>query len=269
MGNLRLGISPCPNDVYIFSGILLGRVSTGELRFDVDYEDVETLNTAAQQGAYDVVKISYANYIRCQQHYALMDTGGALGYGCGPLLLANGERLQADREVLIPGAFTTANFLLDFYLQHPVPKRALSFEKLYAYLCEHEGAQGVVIHEKRFTYEQDGLTKIADLGEHWEQETGMPIPLGAIALHRDLINIQPAIETHIRQSLAWAQENDAEAFALCQQYAQDLTPEVIRAHIALYVNDFSRDVGEQGRAAIDFFLRSQQHFLERAKNAKE
>ncbi len=260
MGNLRLGISPCPNDVYIFSGIILGRVSTGELQFDIEYEDVETLNERAQRGEYDVVKISYANYASCQQHYLLLDSGGALGRGCGPLLLTNGTGLTAGQEILIPGASTTANFLLDFYLEKPATKRSMTFDSLYQEMCEKPGTTGVVIHEKRFTYERDGLTLIADLGENWEKKTGMPIPLGAVAMRREL-PLQETIESHIQQSLTWAREHDAEAFDLCRQYSQDLTPEVISAHIDLYVNDFSFDVGKKGRSAVDFFLKTQSEFL--------
>ena len=127
-------------------------------------------------------------------------------------------------------------------------------------MLETPNATGVVIHEKRFTYQADGLTLIADLGEHWEQHTGMPIPLGAIALRSDL-PLQETIELHIQQSLAWAKANDAEAFALCQEYAQDLSPAVVRAHIDLYVNDFSYNVGEEGQKAVEFFLKAQSEFL--------
>ncbi len=260
MGTIRLGISPCPNDVYIFSGLILNTFSTGELTFEVDYQDVETLNERSQRGEYDMVKISYANYIRCQNHYTLMNTGGALGRGCGPLLLVNGKGSQEAREILIPGQFTTANFLLDFYLQRPHPKRPLPFDVLYENLLAEPGSQGVVIHEKRFTYERDGLTLVVDLGEYWESKTGMPIPLGAIALNRNL-PLPETVEGIVRRSLTWARENDAEAFELCKQYAQDLTPEVVRAHIDLYVNDFSYDVGEEGAKAVEFFLEAQRRFL--------
>lgn len=260
MGVIRTGISPCPNDVYIFSGLILGKFSTGELSFEIEYEDVETLNERSQRGEYDVVKISYANYIRCRSRYTLMNSGGALGRGCGPLLLVNGDGFQEESEILIPGQFTTANFLLDFYLQRAHPKSSLPFDILYERLLTEPNAQGVVIHEKRFTYERDGLTLVADLGEHWEAKTGMPIPLGAIALSRTL-PIPETIEGIIRQSLQWARGNDAEAFELCKQYAQDLTPEVIRAHIDLYVNDFSYDVGEEGAKAVAFFLDAQRRFL--------
>jgi len=184
---LTLGISPCPNDVYIFAGLLLKKVDSEGLAFDVAYEDVETLNAAARRGAYDVVKISYANAAFVDTGYELLPCGGALGRGVGPLLLIHGERSAFDptREVLVPGEFTTANFLLDFYLERAgVPKRFLPFDVLYNELCNREGAQGVVIHEKRFTFASDGLTLVADLGEHWEAQTGFAIPLGAIAVRR-------------------------------------------------------------------------------------
>ena len=255
---LTLGISPCPNDVYIFSGLLLGKVPTGGLRFQVDYQDVETLNDRAQNGAIDVVKISYANFIHCQDEYDLLPNGGALGRGVGPLLLANGGVWNPDAEVLVPGEFTTANFLLDFYADRPLQKRFLPFDALYAELLSVPGAQGVVIHEKRFTYAADGLSLVQDLGDYWERETGFAIPLGAIAARKTLD--KDHLAALVGQSLRWAYAHDAEAFALCREHSQDLNPDVVRAHINLYVNSFSEDVGPEGRAAVDFFLQKQQEF---------
>jgi 1,4-dihydroxy-6-naphthoate synthase len=187
--DLRLGISPCPNDVFIFSGLLLGQVDTGDLSFgDVVFADIETLNERAQVGDLDVVKISYANHARCAHTYDLLECGGALGRGVGPLLLRNGPGgLDSDAPVLVPGAFTTANFLLDYFVSgRPLQKRFLPFDALYDELRRTPGAQGVVIHEKRFTYARDGLTLVRDLGEHWEEATGFAIPLGAIAIRRAL-----------------------------------------------------------------------------------
>jgi 1,4-dihydroxy-6-naphthoate synthase len=232
------------------------------MQFRVNYQDVETLNRLSQGAALDVAKISYANYRRCRDEYGLLETGGALGRNCGPLLLAHGERWDPDAEILVPGEFTTANFLLDFYLQRPTSKRFLPFDALYAELLERPGAQGVVIHEKRFTYQADGLTLVQDLGEHWEGQTGYPIPLGAIVTRRSLA-IADAVTQVTRRSLAWAYANFDTAFALCREYAQDLDPAVVKAHIDLYVNDFSRDLGPDGRAAIDFFLEQQARFLGR------
>lgn len=265
---LTLGISPCPNDVYIFAGLLQGHVPA-PAPFTVRFEDVETLNTLARAGALDVVKISYANYLPIEGAYDLLECGGALGRGVGPLLLVNGEQgLDTDREVLAPGANTTANFLLDFYLQgQSVVKRFLPFDALYQELCNQRAAQGVVIHEKRFTYARDGLTLVQDLGEYWEQETGYAIPLGAIALKRQRSSAPGRAEWEkaIRDSLNWAETNRREALALCACYAQDMAEDVMQGHIGLYVNEYSRDLGQEGRAAVAFFLEEQrrrQKFLE-------
>jgi len=253
---LTLGISPCPNDVFLFSGLLLGHVRAEGLKFSTVFEDVETLNGASQRGELDVVKISYANYVRIEDDYELLLCGGALGRGVGPLLLVNGgaESFDPVREILVPGENTTANFLLDFYLQgREVPKRFAPFDVVYADLCNRIGAQGVVIHEKRFTYGADDLTLVRDLGEHWEEKTGHPIPLGAIAVRRGL-GIAEAAAGAIRRSLDWAYAHEDEALGLCRIHAQDFTDSVMRAHIGLYVNRYSRDLGADGAEAVEFFL---------------
>lgn len=263
MTDLTLGISPCPNDVFIFSGLLLGATDAGDWRFRVDFQDVETLNSCAQAGAMDVLKISYANFVHCADRYDLLPCGGALGRGVGPLLLSNtaggwDPDADPDAEVLVPGEWTTANFLLDFYAGRPLRKRFLPFDALYARLLDTPGARGVVIHEKRFTYEADGLHLIQDLGDHWERATGYAIPLGAIAARKGLDHARLA--GLVRASLRWAYAHDAEAFALCRQHSQDLNPAVVRAHIDLYVNSFSEDVGAEGEAAVAFFLAKQREF---------
>lgn len=273
-----LGISPCPNDIFIFSGVLLDKIDTHGLRFDVDFLDIENLNQRANDADLDAIKISYANYIHCAAHYELLDCGGALGRGVGPLLLVNEGRgkeeekgmagnaptFAADREILAPGAYTTANFLLDYYANpagdRPLHKRFLPFDTLYEELCSTPGAQGVVIHEKRFTYEQDGLTLIQDLGEHWEQQTGYAIPLGAICVRRSL-DLAPALADIIKRSLQWAYANYEDAFALCRQYAQDLSAGVAEAHIKLYVNNYSEELGPEGETAVNFFLDKQKQIL--------
>lgn len=269
MKTLRLGISPCPNDVFIFSGLLLDTVGTDGLRFEVAFEDVETLNGRARAGEGDALKISYANAVHCAEEYELLDAGGALGRGCGPLLLRNGNAAwDPDAPVLVPGQFTTANFLLDYWAGRPYRgasapprKRFLPFDALYEELRRTPGAQGVVIHEKRFTYARDGLTLVRDLGQHWEETTGFAIPLGAIVLRRSL-GLKAAMEALIRTSLDWARSHRAEALALCREHAQDLDDAVIAAHVALYVNDFSRELGPEGRAAVDFFLaRQREHWV--------
>ena len=282
---LTLGISPCPNDVFIFSGILLNQIETDGLYFHVDFQDIENLNQRAQQGTLDVVKVSYANYSHCRDNYDLLPCGGALGRGVGPLLLTNlgdaGRKVNSawrmeeqtsgsvpkpdfSREILVPGAYTTANFLLDYYANADgarlLKKRFLPFDALYAALCETPGAQGVVIHEKRFTFAHDGLTLVQDLGEYWERQTGYAIPLGAICVRREL-GLTASLTDIIRRSLAWANAHYAEAFALCREYAQDLSAGVIESHIQLYVNSYSEALGPEGQAAVDFFLDKQKTFL--------
>jgi 1,4-dihydroxy-6-naphthoate synthase len=251
--NLRIGLSPCPNDVFIFSGLLLGKTKPSwdsTFRF----EDVETLNRLAQDGACDLLKISYANALNCQG-YRLLRCGGALGRGCGPLLLTGGEAWDFEAEVLVPGEHTTANFLLDFWTNRPLQKRFVPFDKIYRELCSRPEAQGVVIHEMRFTFAGDGLRLVQDLGEHWEKTTGHPIPLGALAYReKPGMPSAEAVEQAVRDSLDWAWAHEAEALKLCAGHAQSMDPAVMRAHIDLYVNEFTRDLGEAGTAAVEFFL---------------
>lgn len=249
----RIAISPCPNDVYVFAGMLLGEV--GEA-VEVDFQDVQTLNERAAAGGHgcDLIKISYAAWPSAREGHALLECGGALGRGCGPLLLRNGPGgLDPDAPILAPGAGTTANFLLRFYLgATPARLEFLPFDALYEALRTTPGAQGVVIHEKRFTYARDGLTRIADLGEHWEARTGCPIPLGAIAARRG-VDVARA-EARVRASVAWADAHPEAALDLCRRHADEMDDAVMRAHIDLYVNDFTRDLGDEGRATVARFL---------------
>ena len=250
---LSIGISPCPNDVFVFSGFLLGRVKAGTA-FDFRFEDVETLNRAAIRGEFDLVKISYANTLNCKE-YRPLTCGGALGRNCGPLLLTGGGDWDPGGEVLVPGEHTTADFLLDLWAGKRLQKRFLPFDALYGELLGNRRAQGVVIHEKRFTYARDGLRLVKDLGAHWEFSTGHPIPLGALA-YRERPGLLPAVEMEaaIRASLEWAWSHEKEVLALCARHAQSPDPEVIRAHVALYVNEFTRDLGPVGRKAVAHFL---------------
>ena len=251
--NLKVGISPCPNDVFIFSGLLLGKIQaswTAEFLF----VDVQTLNGLAQKNACDLIKISYANAPNCPD-YELLNCGGALGRGCGPLLLTGGEPWNPNAEILVPGEQTTANFLLDFWANRSLRKRFIPFDTLYRELCSNPAAQGVVIHEMRFTYARDGLKLIQDLGGHWEEQTGFPIPLGALAYQQqdDMPPIEE-IEDAVRSSLDWAWDHEAEALELCTRYSQSMEPAVLRAHVDLYVNEFTRDLGDKGREAVNYFL---------------
>ena len=229
--------------------------------FEFAFHDVETLNLEAQAGHWDLSKISYANYPFCSERYLLLRCGGALGRGCGPLLLSNRGGWNPEAEILVPGQFTTANFLLDFFSPTPLLRKVfLPFDQLYRRLMSPEACQGVVIHEMRFTYAADGLHLIQDLGEFWEWKTSHPIPLGAVALRKELMAANPGlagqVESLIRRSLDWAYSHSELALALCRQYSQSPSEAVLKAHIDLYVNAFSRDLGSLGEAAVAHFLDS-------------
>lgn len=274
---IRAAISPCPNDVFIFAGLIGGAAAAPGLEFEFAYRDLETLNRDALAGAWDLAKISYANHVHCAERYRLLRCGGALGRGCGPLLLSNrrdpagASAWDPQAPVLVPGEHTTANFLLDFHAAAHSPhgaralrKAFLPFDELYRRLLGPEPCQGVVIHEMRFTYAADGLHLVRDLGEHWESATGYPIPLGAVALSRswesELPGLGGAVEAAIRNSLDWSYAHPAEALDLCRLHSQSMSDAVLRSHIDLYVNAFSRDIGPEGEAAVAYFLERQLGF---------
>ncbi len=271
---IKAAISPCPNDVFIFGGLLRGAVKAryaGEpVEIGFEFEDIETLNQGVASTRWELAKISYANFAACRDRYNLLACGGALGRGCGPLLLSNTGGFDPSGEILVPGERTTANFLLDYFLKSDeisargYRKSFLPFDVLYRRLLASEPCQGVVIHEMRFTYAGDGLHLVRDLGAHWEKHTGYPIPLGAVALASfleiDFPGITAGLEVAIRSSLDWSYAHPEAALALCREYSQSLSDSVIRAHIDLYVNGFSRDLGADGRAAVAYFLKSQVGF---------
>jgi 1,4-dihydroxy-6-naphthoate synthase len=249
---LKIAISPCPNDVFIFGGLMLNKIRIPGIELNFDYFDIETLNERALASEYDILKISYANYPRCRTDYTLLPSGGALGRGVGPLLLSGGNDWNAESEVMVPGLYTTANFLLDFWVQRTLTKKFITFNTLYDMLREDQAAQGVVIHEKRFTYAADGLRLIQDLGSHWEEKTGCPIPLGCV-IAKKVLNAD-AINQGIKESLSWAYNNKDEVLELCSRYASDMAPDVIQAHIDLYVNEFSFELGAIGESAVKYFF---------------
>ena len=273
---LSVAISPCPNDVFIFAGLITGAVRPPGLEFSFHFQELETLNSGARDGRWDVAKISYANAAGLEA-YSLLRCGGALGRGCGPLLLSNrGARgasvFHSEAEILVPGERTTANFLLDFFHRNthataapPLRKVYLPFDALYRRLLASEPCQGVVIHEMRFMYARDGLYLIRDLGEYWESATGHPIPLGAVALKRDQEIAAPGlaarVEDAIRSSLDWAYAHSEAALRLCREYSQSMDEAVLRSHIDLYVNDFSRNLGSEGESAVAFFMKLQRSFI--------
>jgi 1,4-dihydroxy-6-naphthoate synthase len=255
-----LGISPCPNDTFIFHALVHGVVS-GAPEVDVRYADIDVLNTMAANRELDVVKVSYGALPWLLDHYVLLSSGGALGRGCGPLLLTADEREPqslAGARVVVPGERTTAHLLLRLWARETVKLGeidVLPFEQIMPAVRDGRYDAGLVIHESRFTYPSYGLHQVVDLGQWWEETTGLPIPLGAILARRSLgpDAIAP-IDDAIRRSVEQAWADPAATRDYVMAHAQEMDPAVADAHIALYVNEFSRDLGDEGRAAVDELL---------------
>jgi len=257
---LNLAYSPCPNDTYIFAAW------TNELlpeapAVEVVLGDVETLNVAARAGRYALTKASYGAIPYLLERYRILRTGGALGRGCGPLLVArpgaNGETpalgaLLPHARIAIPGKLTTAYLLLRLAHRRPIDAVPMPFDRIVAAVAGGEVDAGLIIHESRFTYQASGLAKVIDLGEWWEEQTGHPIPLGAILARRDLDSASvERIGATIRASLEYARQNETAVMPYVREHAFEMDEQVMRAHIALYVNEYTRDVGEDGILAVD------------------
>jgi 1,4-dihydroxy-6-naphthoate synthase len=255
---LTLGISPCPNDTFIFDALVNGALDTGGLRFEVVHEDVETLNAWALEGRLDVSKISYGVLPLVTARYAVLSAGGALGNGVGPLLVARpdvGPFRPESAPVAIPGRHTTAHLL--FSLAHPgaVRKEFMVFSAIEDAVLSRRVDAGVIIHESRFTYAAKGLVKLLDLGEHWERATGAPVPLGGIVGRRTLgPAVLRAVDGLVRRSVEQALSRGGALSDYVTRHAQEMDEAVMRQHIALYVNAHSVDLGETGRRAVETLL---------------
>jgi 1,4-dihydroxy-6-naphthoate synthase len=260
MEPLTIGFSPCPNDTFIFCALIHGKVRAADLTFAPPaLADVETLNEWALAGRLDVTKLSFHALGHVLDRYTLLNGGAALGRGCGPLLVARpGVDLAglAAGKVAIPGRFTTAAMLLRLFAPECSTPVIMRFDQIMPALAAGEVDAGVIIHESRFTYQQHGLTLLLDLGAWWENLTGLPIPLGGIAARRSLGEDRlRIIEEAIRASVRWGFAQPGACLPYIRQHAQELDDQVIGDHIGLYVNSFSEDLGPEGRAAIEEFLR--------------
>ena len=251
---LTLGFSPCPNDTFIFDALVNGGIDTGGLRFSPVLEDVETLNEWAFQGKLDVTKLSFRALLDVLDTYSILQSGSALGQGCGPLLISREEispEQVPSRRIAIPGEHTTANMLLSFAFPGAQRREAMLFSDIEDAVLDGRFDLGLIIHENRFTYAARGLKKVMDLGEYWEKQTGCPIPLGGIAIKKDIPkDIREKTEALIRESLAASEARYPELSPFVTSHAQAMEESVMRSHISLYVNDFTRDLGARGKKAI-------------------
>ncbi len=262
---LTLGFSPCPNDTFIFDALVHHKIDTEGLIFEPILLDVETLNRKAFNTELDITKLSYYTYAFVQQQYILLDSGSALGNKCGPLVIASepfDPQQLATKIIAIPGKYTTANFLLNYYLQtlpHYKPQTgrhiAMVFSDIMPAVQKGKTDAGVIIHENRFTYMNYNLHKIIDLGDFWEENTGYPIPLGGIVakrtLHKDVLK---TLNRVLRRSTEYAFAHPESSANYVQAHAQEMEKTVVQQHIDLYVNQYSADLGEQGKKAVKYML---------------
>jgi 1,4-dihydroxy-6-naphthoate synthase len=251
---ITLGFSPCPNDTFIFDALVHHKIDTEDFVFEPALDDVETLNERAFAGHYDVSKLSFFAYALVSQKYQLLNSGSALGYKCGPLLISRQHIDLTDipsKKIAIPGKFTTANFLFSIAFPDANNKTEMLFSEIEAAVVNGSVDVGLIIHENRFTYEQKGLKKIIDLGEFWESQTGMPVPLGGIAVRRSLPEeTKLKIDRMIRGSVEFAFANPTSGIDFIRANAQEMSEEVMYKHIGLYVNNYSIDLGDEGRNAV-------------------
>jgi 1,4-dihydroxy-6-naphthoate synthase len=261
---LTLGFSPCPNDTFMFYPLVHGLVDTAGLAYRERLEDVETLNLLALKGELDVSKVSYHALGHIRDDYALLRSGSALGRGCGPLLVAAENLDPAElrgRTIAVPGRYTTALLLLRLFDPTLENFIVMPFNEIMDAVLKGDVDAGLIIHESRFTYQGYGLHKLLDLGEWWEGETGLPIPLGGIVARRTMgAETIAGVEQALRDGVVYARTHPDEAARYICEHAQEMSKEVCAAHIDLYVNDFSSDLGDEGLAAI-------QCLMERAEQA--
>ena len=256
---LTLGFSPCPNDTFIFDALVNGRIDTEGLKFEYFLADVEELNRKAFTSQVDITKISSHAYAYTAQNYSILDSGSALGYGNGPLLISkrfiDPETLNEAR-IAIPGKYTTANLLFSISWPHALNRKEYLFSDIEEALLRDEADAGLIIHETRFTYQMKGLQKIADMGELWEGLTGLPIPLGIIVINRKIPeDIALKFNRILRRSIEFAIGNSEASHDFVSSNAREMDRLVMKKHIRLFVNDFSLHLGIDGRKALNELYR--------------
>jgi 1,4-dihydroxy-6-naphthoate synthase len=264
MRDVTLGYSPCPNDTFIFYALVNGKIDTGNLAFREMLEDVETLNQMARRAELDITKASFHAFGHLREDYCLLRSGGALGKGCGPLVVARKECAMKDlkgKRIAIPGRLTTAFLLLMvFDPAFAENVRVMPFNEIVGSVKNGDVDAGLIIHESRFTYKREGLARVIDLGEWWERETGSLIPLGAILAKREMgKDMITRIDGLIRRSIEFAFSNRTEPLAYIKRYSQEMEDDVVTSHIGLYVNNYSLDIGDEGTRAVgELFRRAEE-----------
>jgi len=267
MIDIDIAFSPCPNDTFIFHALVEGRIDTSPFRFHPVLADVETLNRQAMEGRYDVTKLSFAALMQLEHRYRLLDAGAALGFGCGPLVVARNPALDFPRaRIAVPGRLTTACLLFRLWQPEVSVSNLVEtpFDTILPGVASGRFDAGVVIHEGRFVVDRYDCTAVIDLGDWWEKTTSCPIPLGCIAVRKDLAEHAQAIEALIRASLNHARNHLKASRAFIRCHAQEMADDIIERHIELYVNDFSVSLGEAGRKAVDVLRTHWKRLMDRS-----
>ena len=259
MKKIRFGFSTCPNDTFIFDALYHKKIDWQGFDFEFVLADVEQLNTLALTQQIDITKISYYSYALVADNYILSDYGSALGKNNGPLVIASETFSEKDlykKTIAIPGIHTTANLLLSIGFPRATHKIPMLFSEIEQAVINDVADAGLIIHESRFTYAAKGLKKIVDFGEWWESQWQMPLPLGGICISRRF-NAREIrkLNAIIGESVAYAFARPMESFNFIKQYAQEMTQEVMEKHIALYVNRYTRNLGDEGKASVEFLFR--------------
>lgn len=249
------GYSPCPNDTFMFNAIAGGDVGVGGYRIKPVLHDVETLNELALRKTLDVTKISFYGWLKAKAHYRLLGSGAAMGFGCGPVLIARKSLTRSDIprcRVALPGRWTTAHLLFRLWAPEVHQRIFTSYDRIFETIASGKADCGVIIHESRFTFESAGFASVVDLGAWWEERTGLPIPLGGIAARKNLGEpLIEKIDAAVHESIRQAMEHPAETLPYIRRYAQELDDTVLQAHIRTFVNDFSLKLPAEGRRAIN------------------
>lgn len=260
MQKIKLSFSPCPNDTFMFDALIHKKIDTEGLEFAVSYDDIETLNQKAFNGESDMTKLSTSALSQLLEKYIILNAGSALGFGVGPLLVSaqpfsDIQEQIKELKVGIPGKFTTANFLLSLAYPNAEKREVMLFSEIEGALLNNKIDLGLLIHENRFTYADKGLVKIADLGEYWQQRTGLPIPLAGIVVRRDFDPVLiEKLDRVLNRSIQFAFENPKSGLEFIRSNAQEMDEEVMYKHIELYVNNYSLDLGEDGRKAFEYLF---------------
>ena len=251
---ITLGFSPCPNDTFIFNGLVNGSIEVPGCEIKEQLHDVETLNQMAFEEQLDVTKLSFYAWLMVKDRYQLLNSGGAMGFGCGPVVVSRKPLAHSDMDqctIALPGQWTTAHLLFRLWAPRAENRLFVPYDRIFETVSSGRADCGVIIHESRFTFEQHGFNQVIDLGAWWEETSGGPIPLGCIAAHnRTGTAVANQLDGAIQRSIQSAQADPQAALPYIKTHSQEMTAEVLDAHISTFVNAFSEDLGETGHAAV-------------------